>query len=289
MTHPPHRALAPVLAIVGLGCLFAAIVAALSYIMRSPPPLVNALILGGAVLGIALQVAAIGLSVYSARQRGGVPVVASLYALAVLAGVGAWVYEKYETQQWYRDNPEAFSVDWNDAGTEVGVRTGEGVWWVPVDRCPNVADETMYEMGTQSRDGYVEVSVDSDVPHMRLYVADRRVECLLTDLPITDADLASALATALDVEPLRPHLPEGNTLLLAGSRLPLLDSVRVDDRPIRIAEGWEGNVLEIRFLDPQPDRVQVVVDLYREGVSAQIESVRTGDSPWTATVQSLTE
>ena len=289
MKTPLPRALAPGLAVGGLALLFAAFVWALSYIMRTPPPFVETLMLAMAVLGVGLQVAAIGVSVVGARQHGRWPVVASLYGLAVLAAGGAWAYEKYETRQWYRDNPEAFSVDWNEAGTEVGVRTGEGVWWVPVDQCPNVEDETHSEMGTQSRDGYVEVSVGSDVPHMRLHVSKQRVECLLTDLPLSDTDLASALAAALNVEPLRQYLPEDSTLLVIGTRLPSMDSVRVDSRPVRATDRADANVIEIRLLDPQSDRVVVALEIYQEGVSAQIEASRAGDEPWTATVESLVE
>ncbi len=235
------------------------------------------------------QVAAIFVSLVGARRRGGWPVVAFLYGLAGLVGVGAWAYDAYEARQWYRDNPEAFSIEWNEEGTEVGVRTGEGVWWVPVDQCPNVETETASEMGTQSLDGYIEVSVGSDVPHMRLYPSERRVECLLADLPLSDATLAEALGVALDAEPLRPYLPEGPTLLLRGSRLPPMDSIRVDARPVHIADGSAADVIEIRLLDPQPDRVVAALEMYQEGVSARIESTRAGDGPWVATVQSLTE
>ena len=256
--------------------------------MRTPPPLVNVLLIVGAMLGAGLQLAAIVVSVVGARQRGGWPVVASLYGLAVLAAIGAWAYEKYETQQWYRDNPEAFSIDWNEEGTEVGVRTGDGVWWVPVDQCPNVEDETIFEMGTQSRDGYVEVSVNSDVPHMRLYVDEQRVECLQTDLPLAEADLASALAAALEVEGLRPHLPEGDTLLLTGWRLPALDSVRVVERPVRAAEGWETGVTQVRFLDPQPDRVEVELEIYQPSyTSAHVKTARLDNGSWEASLASL--
>ncbi|GAB5536761.1 MAG: hypothetical protein Rubg2KO_30100 [Rubricoccaceae bacterium] len=281
------RALAPTLAIGGLALLFGSFLWAFSYIMRSSPPLVEVLTVVGMILGVALQVAAIGVSVYGAWKRGGVPVVASLYGLAVLAAIAAWVYTLYENRQWYRDNPEAFSVEWNDEGTEVGVRTSEGVWWVPVDQCPNVEDETMYEMGTRSVDGYVEVSVSSDVPHMRLHVADQHVECLLTDLPLSDADLASALEAALNVEALRLHLPEDSTLLVAGLRLPPLDSVRVDGRPVRLAEGSEATFIDIRLIDPQPDRVRVDLGIYQTNASAQITTSRAGDGSWIASVQSL--
>ncbi|MEO0560392.1 MAG: hypothetical protein AAF170_19670, partial [Bacteroidota bacterium] len=283
MSNAPSRALAPILAGAGLALFAGAIVWAFSYLFRSPPAIVNLLIWVGLVLGVVLQIGAIGVSLWGARKRGGIPVVASLYGLAVLAAIGAWVYNQYEVRQWYRDNPEAFSVDWNEAGTEVGVRTGEGVWWVPVDQCPNVEDETLFEMGTQSRDGYVEVSVNSEVPHMRLYVAEQRVECLQTNSPLGDADLASALAAALEVEALRPHLPEGDTLLLAGWRLPALDSVRVVERPARTAEGWEVGAVQVRFLDPQPDRVEVELEIYQPSyTSARVKTARLDDGSWEA-------
>jgi len=289
MTRALPRALAPGLAIGGLAMLFGAFLWAFSYIMRSPPPLVEVLTIVGMVLGVALQVAAIGVSLFGARQRGGFPVVASLYGLAVLAAVGAWALEKYEMQQWYRDNPEAFSLDWNEEGTEVGVRTGDGVWWVPVDECPGAGTDPMLGMGSMSRDDYVEIEFQSDRPHMRLHVSEQRVECLLTDLPLSDADLASALATALDAEPLRQYLPDDSTLLILGTRVPSMDSVRVDGRPVRVTDRADANVIEIRLLDPQPDGVAVALEIYQEGVSAQIEASRAGDGPWTAAVQSLVE
>lgn len=287
MSNAPSRALAPILAGVGLALFAGAVVWAFSYLFRSPPAIVNVLIWVGVALGFALQVGAIGVSLWGAKTRGGIPVVASLYGLAVLAAIGAWVYNQYEMRQWYRDNPEAFSVNWNEAGTEVGVRTGEGVWWVPVDQCPNVEDETRFEMGTQSRDGYVEVSVNSDVPHMRLYVDEQRVECLQTDLPLAEADLASALAAALEVEALRPHLPEGDTLLLTGWRLPAFDSVRVAERSVRSAEGWETGAIQIRLLDPQPDRVEVELEVFQPYTSARVETVRGDDGSWEASLASL--
>lgn len=289
MKHTPPRALAPSLAAGGLVLFLGAFVWALTYIMRPPPPLVNGMIWAGLVLGLALQVGAVGVSLWGAYRRGGIPAVASLYGLAALVAAGAWAYERFETRQWYRDNPEAFTIEWNEEGTEVGVRTGDGVWWTPLDECPGAGSDPMLGLGSVSRNGYADVEVQSDRPHMRLHIADRRVECLLTDLPLSRADLSRALATALDVDALRSHLPEDSTLLLMGGRLPPMDSVRVDGRPVRVTDRADANVIEIRLLDPQPDRVTVDLEIYQEGVSAQIASTRTGEGPWTATVQSLSE
>lgn len=180
MTMPPvlfRQWLAPVLAVAGLALLFLVFVTAFSYWGMSASASVNALLTGVAWLGVALQVAAIGVSLVGAVRHRRVPVVALLYGLLAL-GVGAnELRESARVQQWYRDTPGAFSLEPDTEARMIHVEDANDEWLVSFDACPGASRDRTAGFGSRQQNGVADVSV-GDATYMRLHVRARRIECL---------------------------------------------------------------------------------------------------------------
>lgn len=126
-------------------------------------------------IGLACHAAAIGVSLWSWRHGGGAPVVALSY-LALPIGWAAWTgYSRYAEAKYYRDDPDVFTAE--PAGDGLDVRDARGVWHVPLATCPNTLGPRD-GLGTRSQGRVIEVLDPDDTPFMRLYVAERRVECV---------------------------------------------------------------------------------------------------------------